>query len=128
MMTEVPKADVVITNPTHYAVALKYDENSMGAPRVVAKGRDFIAQRIRELALAAKVPLFSAPPLARALHRSTRLGQEIPATLYTAVAQGLAYVYQVNEAVKAGRPRPAPPVPEVDEAPVKRAPTDKRMD
>lgn len=116
MMAEVPKADVVITNPTHYAVALKYDDKTMGAPRVVAKGKGLIAQRIRELALDAKVPLFSAPPLARALHRSTRLGQEIPATLYTAVAQVLAYVYQINEAVKSGRPRPEAPVPVVDES------------
>lgn len=127
MMTEVPTADVVITNPTHYAVALKYDDKTMGAPRVVAKGQDLVARRIRELALEAKVPLFSAPPLARALHRSTRLGQEIPAALYTAVAQVLAYIYQVNEAVKAGRPRPAAPVPAVDESPAVRAPTDELM-
>ena len=116
MMAEVPTADVVITNPTHYAVALKYDDKTMGAPRVVAKGKDLIAKRIRELALDANVPLFSAPPLARALHRSTRLGQEIPAALYTAVAQVLAYIYQINEAVKSGRPRPEPPVPAVDES------------
>lgn len=106
MMSEVPKADVVITNPTHFAVALKYDDNTMGAPRVIAKGKDLVAARIRELASEANVPLFSAPPLARALYRSTRLGQEVPAALYTAVAQVLAYIYQINDAVKSGRNRP----------------------
>lgn len=113
MMSEVPKADVVITNPTHFAVALKYDDSTMGAPRVIAKGQDLIAARIRELATDANVPLFSAPPLARALYRSTRLGQEIPAALYTAVAQVLAYIYQINDAVKTGRNRP-PSAPVID--------------
>ncbi len=115
MMEEVPEADVVITNPTHYAVALKYDENKMNAPTVVAKGKDLIAQRIREIADHNKVPLFSAPPLARALYRSTKLGQEIPAGLYTAVAQVLAYVFQIEHAARAGVAQPEPPVPEVDE-------------
>jgi flagellar biosynthetic protein FlhB len=81
MMTDLPGADVVITNPTHVAVALKYDDASMGAPRVIAKGKGLIAKRIRELAAEHKIPLFSAPPLARALFRSTKLGQEIPAGL-----------------------------------------------
>jgi len=97
MMEEVPTADVVITNPTHYAVALRYEDGRMRAPRVVARGKDLIAARIREIAELHGVPLFSAPPLARALYGSTRLGQEIPAALYTAVAQVLAYVYQLRD-------------------------------
>ncbi|MDJ0757792.1 MAG: flagellar biosynthesis protein FlhB [Woeseiaceae bacterium] len=115
MMEDIPIASVVITNPTHYAVALKYDENSMGAPRVVAKGKDLLAKRIREVATEHDVPLFSAPPLARALFRSTDLGDEIPAKLYSAVAQVLAYIFQLNETLKPGQ-RPMPkPVPEVNE-------------
>jgi len=116
MMAEVPGADVVITNPTHFAVALKYDEASMGAPRVIAKGKGLIAKRIRDIATENKVPLFSAPPLARALFRSTRLGQEIPAGLYTAVAQVLAYIFQINNSVGAGQRQPEPPTPLVDES------------
>jgi len=115
MMSDLPTADVVITNPTHFAVALKYDELKMGAPTVVAKGKDLMARRIREVATEHKVPLFSAPPLARALYRSTQIGDEIPARLYTAVAQVLAYIFQLNETVRAGQQRPEPPVPEVDE-------------
>ena len=116
MMEEIPIASVVITNPTHYAVALKYDENTMGAPRVVAKGKDLLAKRIREVATEHNVPLFSAPPLARALFRSTELGDEIPAQLYSAVAQVLAYIFQLNETLKPGQ-RPMPkPVPDVDES------------
>jgi flagellar biosynthetic protein FlhB len=115
MMEELPTADVVITNPTHYAVALKYDESAMGAPRVIAKGKDLIAKRIREIAAENDVPLFSAPPLARALFRSTEIGAEIPAKLYTAVAQVLAYIFQLNEALKPGQKRPEPPLIEVDE-------------
>ncbi len=115
MMEELPTADVVITNPTHYAVALKYDEATMGAPRVIAKGKDLIAKRIREVAEEHQVPLFSAPPLARVLFRTTEIGAEIPARLYTAVAQVLAYIYQLNETLRPGQKRPEPPVPEVDE-------------
>lgn len=115
MLEDIPGADVVITNPTHFSVALKYDEEDMRAPRVVAKGRGLIAQRIREIATEHGVPLFSAPPLARALYRSTKLGQEIPAALYTAVAQVLAYVMQLEEALKTGRRQPTPPIPDVDE-------------
>ncbi len=115
MMEELPKADVVITNPTHFAVALKYDEVTMDAPRVIAKGKDLLAARIREVATEHKVPLFSAPPLARALYRSTEIGQEIPAKLYTAVAQVLAYIYQLNETLRPGQQQPEPPVPEIDE-------------
>jgi flagellar biosynthetic protein FlhB len=115
MMAELPGADVVITNPTHFAVALKYDESSMGAPRVIAKGKGLIAKRIREVAAEHQIPLFSAPPLARALFRSTKLGQEIPAGLYTAVAQVLAYIFQINDAARFGKRLPEPPSPQVDE-------------
>ena len=96
MMSEVPEADVVITNPTHYAVALKYDQSGGGAPRVVAKGSDFVALKIREIAQEHDVPLLSAPPLARALYHATEIGDEIPAGLYQSVAQVLAYVFQLK--------------------------------
>ncbi|MBV0934015.1 flagellar biosynthesis protein FlhB [Marinobacterium weihaiense] len=96
MMSDVPEADVVITNPTHYAVALKYDQGGSGAPRVVAKGADFVALKIREVAEANDVPLLSAPPLARALYHATEIGDEIPAGLYQSVAQVLAYVFQLK--------------------------------
>ena len=109
MMEAVPKADVVITNPTHFAVALKYEEGRMRAPRVVAKGSDLLANRIRAKASDHKVPIFSAPPLARALYYSTELDQEIPAGLYLAVAQVLAYVYQLKTAGRYGREVPSPP-------------------
>jgi flagellar biosynthetic protein FlhB len=109
MMEAVPKADVVITNPTHFAVALKYEEGRMRAPRVVAKGSDLLANRIRAKASDHKVPIFSAPPLARALYYSTELDQEIPAGLYLAVAQVLAYVYQLKTAGRYGGEVPRPP-------------------
>ncbi|CAJ95053.1 flagellar biosynthesis protein FlhB [Cupriavidus necator] len=109
MMTEVPKADVVVTNPTHFAVALRYEEGRMGAPRVVAKGTGDIAARIRELAAEHRVPLMSAPPLARALHRHVELGQEIPAGLYTAVAEVLAWVYQLKHWHYSQGPQPQAP-------------------
>lgn len=109
MMEEVPKADVVLTNPTHYAVALKYDQRAMSAPRVVAKGADLIAAQIRNLAIGADVPLLSAPPLARALYFSTDLEREIPPGLYLAVAQVLAYVYQLKAARQHGADIPVPP-------------------
>lgn len=115
MMQDLPTADVVITNPTHYAVALKYEEASMGAPRVIAKGKDLIAARIRELAAKHRIPLFSAPPLARALFRSTEIGAEVPSKLYTAVAQVLAYIYQLNETLRPGQKRMLPPKVEVNE-------------
>jgi flagellar biosynthetic protein FlhB len=95
MMAQVPKADVIVTNPTHYAVALSYTE-SMRAPRVIAKGSALIAQRIRELGREHKIPILEAPPLARALYRHTELGDEIPATLYEAVALVMAYVFQLR--------------------------------
>lgn len=106
MMAEVPTADVVVTNPTHYAVALKYTEGKMKAPKVVAKGADEVAARIRELAQENKVPLLEAPPLARALYRHTELGDEIPSALYTAVAEVLAYVFQLRMYAKQGGKRP----------------------
>ncbi len=96
MMEAVPTADVVITNPTHYAVALKYDQMSSGAPVVVAKGADIIAMHIRTVASENEVAIVSAPPLARALYASTEIDQEIPGGLYVAVATILSYVYQLN--------------------------------
>ena len=96
MMDEVPKADVIVTNPTHFAVALKYDQEGSVAPRVVAKGVDLIAAHIRNLANGAAIPVIAAPPLARALYHSTELNDEIPDGLYLAVAQVLAYVYQLR--------------------------------
>ncbi len=116
MMEDVPTADVVITNPTHFAVALKYDPNGSGAPRVVAKGKDLIAARIREIATDNRVPLFSAPPLARSLYRSTKLGQEIPGALYSAVAQVLAYIFQIRDAALPAHKWPERPDPVVDES------------
>jgi len=110
MMQEVPKADVVITNPTHYAVALRYDESRNRAPIVVAKGSDLLAARIREIATENGVPLVAAPPLARALFRSVELGHEVPAALYVTVAQVLTYVYQLKAAVARGAAPPPPPV------------------
>ena len=89
MMAEVPKADVIITNPTHFAVALKYDQTAAGAPKLVAKGVDLIAAQIRSVARGAKVPFVASPPLARALYYSTEMDKEIPQGLYLAVAQVL---------------------------------------
>lgn len=96
MMAEVPKADVVLTNPTHYAVALKYQDRSMRAPKVVAKGSQLVASRIRELAVEHHIPVLEVPPLARALYHHVELESEIPETLYTAVAHVLAYVFQLK--------------------------------
>lgn len=110
MMEAVPTADVVITNPTHYAVALKYDQLSGKAPIVVAKGKDLIAAKIRELAKENGITVFSAPPLARALYASTDIDKEIPENLFVAVAQVLAYIYQLRRAISSRRPPPQPPV------------------
>ena len=99
MMAAVPTADLVVMNPTHYAVALKYEEGSMGAPRVVAKGTDLIAMAIRDLAKTSKVPVLQAPVLARALYAHAKIDREIPAALFGAVAQVLAYVYQLRAAM-----------------------------
>ena len=104
MMQAVPKADVVVTNPMHFAVALKYEENAMASPLVVAKGSQLVAERIKELAREHRVPVVEAPPLARALHRHVEVGEAIPATLFTAVAQVLAYVYQLQRQMQ-----PTPP-------------------
>ena len=109
MMSEVPRADVVVTNPTHFAVALAWNEGAMRAPRVVAKGSELVALRIRELAAQHGVPVLEAPPLARALHKHAEIGQEIPAALYNAVAQVLAWVYGLRASRAAGRAQPAEP-------------------
>ena len=116
MMEAVPEADVVVTNPTHFAVALKYDQKAMRAPRVVARGADLVAANIRRVALANEVLLVETPPLARALYHSTEIGQEIPEGLYVAVAQVLAYVYQLKAVQKNGGEKPTRPEPEIPEA------------
>jgi len=113
MMHKVPTADVVIVNPTHFAVALKYDPKKMRAPRVLAKGVDLVALKIRELAEQHRVPVFESPKLARALYRSTDLNHDIPAGLYVAVAQVLSYIFRVrtlNPSVAARVARPNPQV------------------
>jgi flagellar biosynthetic protein FlhB len=111
MLAAVPRADLVVMNPTHYAVALRYDEATMAAPRVLAKGADLMALRIRDAADAAQVPVLRAPPLARALYAHAELDREIPAQLFSAVAQVLAWVYQLRAAM-AGRAA-MPPEPSV---------------
>ena len=113
MMEQVPTADVIVTNPTHYAVALKYSAGEMRAPKVIAKGADEIAATIRALAAEHRIPVVSAPPLARALYRSTKLDQEIPAQLYEAVAQVLTYIYRLRQ----WRSGPAPALPPVVDVP-----------
>jgi flagellar biosynthetic protein FlhB len=110
MMSEVPNADVVVTNPTHFAVALKYDAKNMVAPIVVAKGRGEVALKIREIARENHVALLEAPPLARALYTHCELEAAIPAGLFSAVAEVMAYVYQLDEALSKGELPPAPPV------------------
>lgn len=116
MMAEVPKADIIVTNPTHFAVALKYLDKEMRAPRVVAKGTDLVALRIRALAKENNIPILEAPPLTRALYRHTKLGEEIPGALYAAVAEVLAWAYQLHRHSSEGGTLPrAPqdlPVPE----------------
>jgi flagellar biosynthetic protein FlhB len=114
MIQDVPKADVVVVNPTHFAVALRYDDARMRAPRVVAKGLDVLAMQIRLVADAHRIALVEAPPLARALYATTEVGQEIPAALYVAVAQILAYVYQLKQAAESGGPVPETPRPDID--------------
>jgi flagellar biosynthetic protein FlhB len=100
MLADVPNADVIVTNPTHYAVALKYDRENHSAPIVVAKGTDFIAQRIREIAKEHNIPILERKALARALFASTEVGSEIPRDLFKAVAEVLAFIYRLK------RPRP----------------------
>lgn len=111
----VPKADFVVMNPTHYAVAMRYDESRMDAPQVIAKGTDLLAQKIREVAMAHDVPVLQSPMLARALYAHAELDQAIPAPLYTAVAQVLAYVYRLKAAMRGEGQMPdalgEPPVP-----------------
>lgn len=121
MMSAVPKADVIVTNPTHYAVALKYEEGQMAAPQIVAKGMGILAERIMEIGEAHAVPVLQAPPLARALYRHAEVGDNIPERLYTAVAEVLAYVYQLrNPEYKVHRPikphdLPVPPDMDIPE-------------
>jgi flagellar biosynthetic protein FlhB len=116
MMAEVPKADIIVTNPTHFAVALKYHDKDMRAPRVIAKGADLVALRIRAMAAENNIPILEAAPLTRALFRHTQLGDEIPAALYAAVAEVLAWAYQLkHQATEGGKPLRTPqnlPVPE----------------
>ncbi len=119
MMADVPTADVVVTNPTHYAVALKYADGQRGAPRVVAKGSDEVAAKIRELAKQHNVAMLEAPALARALHKHTEIGDEIPEALYAAVAEVLAYVFQLRAYKKGATKYPDRPTtlavpPELD--------------
>lgn len=109
MMAEVPKADIIVTNPTHYAVALKYADGEMRAPRVIAKGADLVALRIRALAQEHSIPVLEAPPLTRALFRHTQLGEEIPLTLYAAVAEVLAWAYQLKRQYSEGGALPRTP-------------------
>lgn len=109
----VPKADLVVMNPTHYAVALRYDESTMAAPRVIAKGADLIALKIRDVAKANDVPVLQSPMLARALYAHAEIDQEIPGALYTAVAQVLAWVYQLKAALRGQGAMPTDPLPQV---------------
>jgi flagellar biosynthetic protein FlhB len=113
MMHKVPSADVVLVNPTHFAVALKYDPKNMRAPRVLAKGLDLVAANIRRIAEEHQVPVFESPKLARALYKSTDLNHEIPAGLYVAVAQVLSYIFRIrtlNPTVAARVARPNPTI------------------
>lgn len=114
-MAAVPEADVVITNPTHYSVALKYDPNSMETPILLAKGVDHMAMKIREIAKANKIEFIQSPLLARAIYHTTEVDEEIPSGLYVAVAQVLAYVFQIREYRRGRGERPTyprnPPVP-----------------
>ncbi|QHE88082.1 flagellar biosynthesis protein FlhB [Hydrogenophaga sp. BPS33] len=113
-ISAVPKADLVVMNPTHYAVAIRYDDATMSAPRVIAKGADLLAMKIRDVAKANQVPVLQSPMLARALYAHAEIDDEIPSALYTAVAQVLAYVYQLKAALKGQGTMPAEqPVPVV---------------
>lgn len=113
-ISAVPRADFVVMNPTHFAVAVRYDEHSMRAPQVVSRGADLLALRIRDMARSHAIPVLQAPVLARALYAHAELEQDIPSSLYTAVAQVLAYVYRLRAAERGEGPMPdAPPVPDV---------------
>jgi flagellar biosynthetic protein FlhB len=109
MMGDVPDADVVITNPTHYAVALKYHSDEMKAPILLAKGTDEVALKIREIANHSSIPVVEAPSLARSVYTFTKVGKEIPEGLYVAIAQVLAYVYQLDQFFKRQGPKPKQP-------------------
>lgn len=127
MMSKVPEADVIVTNPTHYAVALSYRDGEMGAPRVVAKGADAVAARIRELGEEHAIPRLEAPPLARALYRHVDLEHEIPAELYTAVAEVLAWAFRLKSVRREGgdmpdTPRDLPVPAELDDLPGRDSP------
>jgi flagellar biosynthesis protein FlhB len=116
MLAAVPTADLVVMNPSHFAVALKYDEGTMSAPRVVAKGADLLAMRIRDAAMGAKVPVLQAAPLARALYAHAELDAPVPAALFAAVAQVLAHVYQLRAHLQ-GRGMAPPPLPQLQVPP-----------
>jgi flagellar biosynthetic protein FlhB len=110
----VPKADFILMNPTHYAVAVKYEENAMSAPRVISKGADLMAMKIRDIGKAHDIPVLQSPVLARALYAHAEIDQDIPASLYTAVAQVLAYIYRLRAAMRGEGPMPGePPQPQV---------------
>lgn len=109
MMDDVPNADVIVTNPTHYAIALRYDEKSMPAPKVIAKGAGHIAQKIKQLGYEHNIVQLEAPPLARSLYRHAELGETIPAEFYAAVAQVLAWVYQLKRWYRQGGTAPIQP-------------------
>ena len=101
---DVPKADVIVTNPTEFAVALKYDPETMAAPKVVAKGQGYLAARIREIAIANGIPILERKPLARALYKLCNVGQEVPEQFYSAIAEILAYVYELTGRSRVKRP------------------------
>lgn len=108
----VPKADFVLMNPSHFAVAIRYDEASMRAPQVISKGADLLAMRIRDLAKQNAIPVLQSPMLARALYAHAELDQDIPASLYTAVAQVMVYIYRLKAALRGDGPMPGePPLP-----------------
>ena len=109
MMTDVPKADVIVNNPTHYSVALSYKEGGMSAPTVLAKGAGEVALKIRELGAAHRIPMIEAPPLARALYRHCEIGEQIPGELYSAVAEVLAWVYGLRRWRTSGGVPPVQP-------------------
>ncbi|KQR83368.1 flagellar biosynthetic protein FlhB [Burkholderia sp. Leaf177] len=130
MMTAIPTADVIVTNPTHFAVALKYADGEMRAPKVVAKGVNLVAARIRELGREHNIPLLEAPPLARALYHNVEINREIPGALYGAVAQVLAWVYQLRKFKEDGGERPEEPdnldvPPELDKGSVPESEADQ---
>jgi flagellar biosynthetic protein FlhB len=113
MMEDVPNADVIITNPTHFSVALKYEAGAKGAPKLLAKGNDFVALKIREIGAFHNIPVIQSPVLARSIYHHTDIGEEIPTGLFQSVAQILAYVYQLKQSRMFGAKAPDG-VPNVD--------------